>query len=634
MKNTIISGTTQRFYHTIPSDLDTISLSPTKDAIFKYLSRIDYNKFPEFILDILTQIDGHKRVDVTDGPGDEKQDILTFTPNGMRCLTQCKHSERYNNHYAGDGADLMVSACLRKDCMAGKFVTNTDLTPQAKNYFNDKEYLRGLQGKIPLVIDYWNGDAIWDKIKNNGAILNKWFGGLGQTHGLRTFKFDVTVQQMPYDNDHDAESPFEKVITILLEKKLIRKVNGYNEVYNGRIREGLSIEIKKWFHFSGDLDIKFMPPGSNANFLYHPLFALAIEVFIGDSTQTYSPEIIKKEVIKYLFDTTLANLENCTWWHITASQSTSFVFLHDIIEPRQVKLDSAITFVSVTPETLRPEVDYCSLDKVLFYSKYDDDDDQAIWIHNESKTEVVLFFEEKLNPVYSYNYQLEQEYRLKEVADFTFRAISGIGEVNLMRVRRMLDHEWLAFIHNDDTLIWCFPPESSLKKIERIEKKLAAVGLKVLQLDDETRAHVLAEIKVDRAPTTLTHSEIGNLTFPVNLDKRGFWLSFNIELPRKLTIEQEIKLLEYKFQYEHKQGFDHMQGQQTLKSHSSELPNMLFDIFSIRAIRMIDMAILDNPISIHYRVFENSLERTNELALKYITEFQEIINQINSLIGL
>nr|WP_288836375.1 hypothetical protein [uncultured Flavobacterium sp.] len=87
MSHSIISGITQHFYHTVPSDLDLITTTPTREGVFKYLSQIGYDKFPEFILDVLIKVEGHTAIDVTDGQGDEKQDILTINTQGERCVS-------------------------------------------------------------------------------------------------------------------------------------------------------------------------------------------------------------------------------------------------------------------------------------------------------------------------------------------------------------------------------------------------------------------------------------------------------------------------------------------------------------------------------------------------------------------
>ena len=91
-----------------------IALSPEREAIFHHLAQINSDQFPEFILDILVHVEGHKSIDITDGPGDEKQDILTETPLGERQLTQCKHTQNYKDHYSGDELDYLFGACCRK----------------------------------------------------------------------------------------------------------------------------------------------------------------------------------------------------------------------------------------------------------------------------------------------------------------------------------------------------------------------------------------------------------------------------------------------------------------------------------------------------------------------------------------
>src|SRR5690242_5583749 len=110
MKTRIVGGMAQQAYHTIPKGQDLIITSPNKDAIFTFLGQISYAKFPEFIRDILIKIENHTLIDITDGPGDEKQDILTLTPDGQRCLTQCKHTSSINSHHNGDELDILVAA--------------------------------------------------------------------------------------------------------------------------------------------------------------------------------------------------------------------------------------------------------------------------------------------------------------------------------------------------------------------------------------------------------------------------------------------------------------------------------------------------------------------------------------------
>ncbi|MDP9041944.1 MAG: restriction endonuclease, partial [Bacteroidota bacterium] len=194
-----ISGATPSIYRSIPSQETLLLLSPRQETIFTYLSKIPYQRFPEFIRDILALVDGHKIIDLTDGPGDEKQDILTINPEGKRCLIQCKHTKDHRIKYSGDNLDLLFSASVRKNCDVVIFVTNGDLSTQAKRYINDSEYRKKtIPQNGAILIDYWNGYRIWEKLQTNPTILNKWFGNLGQVHGLRNFSFEITLSRLPY----------------------------------------------------------------------------------------------------------------------------------------------------------------------------------------------------------------------------------------------------------------------------------------------------------------------------------------------------------------------------------------------------------------------------------------------------
>jgi hypothetical protein len=122
------------YYHAIPSELELLTVTPEQNAIFQYLSAVDPDRFQEFVADVLVLTEGHRLVDITGGPGDEKQDILTEAPGGYRQLTQCKHTVNYAAKSSGDELDLMFGAAFRKDCKVALYVTNGDLTPQAKRY--------------------------------------------------------------------------------------------------------------------------------------------------------------------------------------------------------------------------------------------------------------------------------------------------------------------------------------------------------------------------------------------------------------------------------------------------------------------------------------------------------------------
>jgi hypothetical protein len=104
------------YYHAIPTELQIVTVTPEERAIYQYLSAINPNRFQEFVADVLVLVEGHRLVDVTGGPGDEKQDILTEAPEGYRELTQCKHTVNFATKSVGDELDLMFVAAFRKNC--------------------------------------------------------------------------------------------------------------------------------------------------------------------------------------------------------------------------------------------------------------------------------------------------------------------------------------------------------------------------------------------------------------------------------------------------------------------------------------------------------------------------------------
>lgn len=626
-----ISGMVQQYYYTEPSDLDLITTTPTREAIFQYLSQVSFDDFPDFILDVLIKVEGHKPVDITDGTGDEKQDILTITPDGKRCLTQCKHKENYEGKYSGDEPDRIVSACLRKNCRSAIFVTNGDLTPQAKGYINDQEYLRGWPTpEDPLNISYWNGLMIWEKIKSNNDILNKWFSGMGQSHGLRSFKFDITLLKMPFSLD-SCKTDFKPILQLLEESGIISASSKENE-FISRLEDGISLKIKSWYQFASNLNLRMNTPVSDEYFWRNPMDALLIEVEIPDSIGKYSSSLIKKKILSHLFKDLLVLDATCEWWCLMASQSKSFIYLHDIGEPRQIKLDGSNTFI-IKDNQAEFEHTYCDLESPDFKIKPNVENEKAIWIHVPTGTELIQLFEQSLNPIETYNYQKVQISQLSTFKNYIFRAAQKVDNSQAMRIRRILDPEWVALTHNEDALIWCFPPDTSQEKISYIEKKLEVLGIRVLQVKDETKEQILREISKGIPPISLvTITELTDASTPIDLIRRGFMIYKELLLNKRVDEKQAFELLKFKFGFEKEQGFDHMNNKEQLRTHTSEIPNFLCDIFTVRCDKMIDIAILRNPIVINYRCFFNSTLPSIELAKNAIEEFNAIVKQIEEIL--
>lgn len=633
MSYNIISGTMQYFHHTIPSELDLITTTPTREGVFKYLSQIGYSKFPEFILDILVKVEGHKPVDVTDGQGDEKQDILTINPNGERCLTQCKHTVDYKSHYNGDDLDILVVACMRKNCKQAIFVTNTDLTPQGKKYVNDGEYNRGFSNPSDCPsVDYWNGFKIWERIKNNQDIINKWFSGLGQVHGLRSFKFDLTIQELPFKKNSSPQSDsFNALLKLLSGKPWITEKNLGLE-YNAEISEDYKVNIKKWFQFTGGLDINYLIPNQDVSFLNQPAYALTIEVNINSNIEKYSPTEVRNEIVNKIANDVLANGSPDKWWHLTSSQIRSIIYLHDISEPREIQLTQAATFVKTTYKNTSNELSYCSLLETQFDLSENSED--SIWLHKTTGIQVVQMFEQQINPVEQYNNQLIQYRQLENAKSYNFYAVENVDSLLLMRVRRILNHEWVALQHNENNLIWGIPQDYDPNEVELINKKLELLNLRILSVKKENIPLILKNVQKDIGPSTwMFTSELKNISYPILLNKRVFWLSKDLRLNSKIDLDKAIELLKYKYSIENEYGFDNLHGKEEMKLDSSELRELLFDFFIFRGKRMLDISIYKDPISINVRFCENSTEPSQDLATKYIDDFLTIYNDINKLIN-
>jgi len=54
-KLSILHGGSVHHYHELPTELELITLSPERQAVFRYLARIGWDRFPEFVEDILVQ---------------------------------------------------------------------------------------------------------------------------------------------------------------------------------------------------------------------------------------------------------------------------------------------------------------------------------------------------------------------------------------------------------------------------------------------------------------------------------------------------------------------------------------------------------------------------------------------------
>lgn len=634
MKYNIIGGISQQYYHTIPQDIDMIKISPTREGIFKYLAQIGYERFPEFIADILVKVEGHNLIDITDGPGDEKRDVFT-EKDGERFLIQCKHTINYKANSNGDDLDLLFSACIRKDCIKGLYVTNADLTPQGKRYVHDNEYSRGWKGdaKNCPSIDYWNGNKIWEKISTNSDILNKWFSGLGQVDGIRNFKFDLTFQKMPYSANAESKD-FNEIVKLLSEKDWAIEVEK-ELIYQAGINSDYQVIIKKWFQFPESLGLNFIPPTESMNFANRPFYSFSVEVQVGSNVTKYSVDTIRDTITKFFGNELLPAIEEGSWWHIISSQPKSFIYLHDIGEPREIELAGANTYVKTNDSSCYEELEYCLPDDANLIRSTPDEEqaDDLIWIDQKSQTQIILMFDQKMHPVEVFNHQVQQYYKMEGLKSHTFKAISDIDNKMMMRVRKLLHPEWVALQSENQELFWAYPPDQNQELITKHENKIKSLGLKILEVRAEDVEKILSQVVNDIHPGVwFTNSTLSSISVPALLTQRTFWLSKELEIKKSFTEEMVADLIKFKFTYEHEHGFDNLQGDENITLRSGEIKETLFDLFTFRGKRMLDIAIFNNPISINIRFREGKIQSANELSEYYLKEFEKAYQEIRELL--
>ena len=563
--------------------------------------------------------------------GDEKQDILTINPEGNRCLIQCKHTGNYQSHYNGDDLDILVTACLRKDCQQGVFVTNSDLTPQGKKYINDDEYNRGIKNPEDYrKISYWNGFKIWDKIKNNKDILNKWFSDLGQVHGLRSFKFELTVQELPYLKNSNEGEAFNNIITRLKNKRWVKEVEA-GILYRANISNKYEVHFKRWFQFTGRLDINFIPPDNDLDFFNRALYALSIEVKIK-SDSAYSPVGIRQEIVAKLTKEILPiSSPGKTWWHITTSQIKSFIYIHDIQEPREIDLASALTFISTETGKVSPELSYCTNLKGKFKTVNFDED--IITVHRNSNITVMPYFEQKIDQIQQHDNYIYQKHQIEEIKNYNFYAVENIDSSYLMRIRRLLDHHWVALQMDNDIIIWAINPQSDAETIQLVHDRIEKLGVNIKKVEKASVPKILNNVENDKTLNTWMYTpDVESLSFPIHLDRRIFWLSKEFTVSKEIGLKEAMKLLEFKYTYETQNGFDNMIGTE-MTTHSTELKSLLLDILTIRGVKMLDLGFSEKSITLYMRFREDNLESADVLSAKYLKEFQKVMVEIQQLLS-
>jgi hypothetical protein len=623
MKYTQISGQIPAVYKPVPAQDPELITTPKQEAIMSYLSKIPHNAFPEFVKDFLTIIEGHKLINITDGSGDEKQDLLTIDNNGNRCLIQCKHTRDTRFRYSGDNLDLLFSASIRKNCKRAIFVTNGELTTQAKRYIDDKEYLRGWPKSNPTIeIDFINNYRIWEKISSCTEILNKWFGGLGQTHALRSFGFDISIFLMPFkakQNHHILET----LIQHLLEKKIIEE-NTEEKSYKGKSGDEIEFKITHTVQFESNIDINYFSPDDDPNYSHKPLPALSIVVKVLNN-KPFNAHLIRRKIIVQLLKNNLPNTARGNWWHILSGRSTAFVFLHDINQAKLLSLDTAQTFVGNLGE-IYTETEYCGLEVQGFdYSKQKES--EGMLIHRESGCYIIPYYTQEIGREDEYNTKGIKYAQLAALKNYIFKHVKNLSSNSIQLAANTIPDSWFAFCSKSELVI-CYSEKEKSSDIALVEQKLSDLKIKLYKVKEEEKEKILSQIDLYKT-NYITHHRVEQLRYPVDLKKRMFWIAKDFKFSKKAEIQFISELFAYKYRYERQWGrCDNLEQNYSYP----ELTNLLFQPSIMRAQRSLDINVWNDPIWVVMRFYGQETTSSHEIATAAIKEFEIIFEHIQSIL--
>ncbi|MCL4797828.1 MAG: restriction endonuclease [Bryobacteraceae bacterium] len=626
----VVQATIAQHYHVVPSELARVTITPEIGAIFEYLSRIGSDRFVDFVSDILVHVDGHTLVDKTDGSGDEKQDILTMDPAGRRHLVQCKHTINYGNNTSGNELDVMLAACLRKKCRSALWVTNADLTVQAKRYINDSEYLRGWPegAAFTPAVDYWNGERLWQRVAKNSQILNKWFGGMAQSHGLRSFFTDLVILKMP-SGDH-CDIKLENLAARL------KAANGPPADGNGggfslNIDRSLSVTISDSFATPADLRLPFSDPRSASMPLNTPFKSLRVHATIaGDGV--YDPDVYCGLVVAKV-GAALPKLKGNSWWYLAAAPPQAFVFLQDIAKPVLVPVGDPKTFVRVGSDLLKGEVEWALEPGTEFTAaNTTEEEDEMIWRHETTGADLHVLVGQAL-PAWRVAETFLRHDQIKErLATMSFWVIENAQGATFARVRNLCPTDWPLLQSSSGDLFWAHPQDKESKATEAASA-LERLGITCLRVSDEDRNTIIGMITATPNETDIITSSRHDLLTPMRLAQRTFWLTDRISYAGSLTRAQWGHLLQVKVEYEARHGYDLLQGKDSpVTIAGEEMPRILGDLLTIRASRMLDLLFSETELQVNIRIVSNVFASGETTARECVREMALLKRRIETVL--
>jgi Restriction endonuclease len=597
----ILKATSLEYFHPLPSDLQLLTVSAEQAAIFQSLSAVQPDRFQEFVADVLVIVEKHRLIDITGGPGDEKQDILTAAPDGKRQLTQCKHTATPGSKVNGDELDLMVPAALRKNCKHALFVTNGDLTAQAKRYINDREYKRyeGMdQSLLPEVL-YWNGRALWEKIATNSEILNKWFSGAAQVHGLRTVLLQLVATSMP---DRSIQELEEQSVATAFKA------------------QGIPFEISSESWFSS---LRAVPGIAGKLPLDAAVYALRVQLRSTVPSGAFPID----DAIANLASAALSTLEHTAgWFHLFVSAPVAVFFVHDLHRPVLAEVGTPRTMIKVNDE-IEEELTWAFDPGHGFVPK--DDEDELSWTHTVSGAEWSAYATQPVGPNEAYAAVLRQRQLIQSASKMQFWRFE-FSRRTLELLQSVTNVKDMIFQEGGHHLLVAMSVESGGNTSTLLASYCSRNRLAYEILDEDAAARVLSSVEEMPQYSNKTINKRHEIEPPVALTERFFTLGLKKTFPNGTP--QLERLLAYKWEYEAKWGFDALQGEQTKKVGSEELLGLLFEFATIRGPQMLDLGVSNGEILIFLRRVTSTTERASAIASSLMVDMQRITRDLESLV--
>lgn len=594
----ILRAVSVEYYHTVPGELELLTVTPEQKAIFQYLSTVGPHRFQEFVADVLVLTQGHTLVDITGGPGDEKQDILTLTPDGQRQLTQCKHTVNYEAKSSGEDLDQMFSAAFRKNCQVALYVTNSDLTPQAKRYINDQEYLRGSQVDPSLVpsVHYWNGRHIWERIADHAQLLNKWFSGAGQVHGLRTVTVRMVTTKMP---DREVQR---------CEPESVQAAFDANE-------SKFTLSADTWFAGAHEV------PGAAGTLTWNsPMPALKAQL-----TQADVGLFAVDEAVMSAGAATLSSLGAVDGWlHQYVSPPSSVLVVHDLQRPVMCEVGKARFLVKVGEE-IEDELLW-SFDPGAGFIR--DDEEELDWKHEATGSEWSMEVEQPIGFQDGYGIKLRQQQLVRSAGSYTFWMLENTRRnqdllLSLVSIQGMV-------LQHGDYLLLALPLPDAEPTARHFESFCKRNEVAYRQLDDEGRQMVLSQIEEIPTQKSKIVGSIRELQSPIDLTTRFAFLHRKLSFPR-LGARGLSDMLIYKWDWEQKRGFDALMGKTSAQVGGEELLGRLFDIQSFRGSHMLDIGVGREELLLYVRRIVNVPDRASRIATEMMNDLEKIVHDLRAI---